>query len=251
MAEVQICPPPREAAGSDYTGYERIDNAVMSFYKYSGGEYTVKSIKFFYSDAGAPNAQPAPRQIPLPTQAASAASTLAGRRRITRIGVVNQAEEIMEQNAGVNTIGQAAAMLAQPKIILKAAAAPEWYQEGGGTEGMSIRIRASDNWEKLLDQLPAYNAAGEPYYYWAEEQAVPGYTVSYRFDDGDADTVYCISAENKGAGEITVLNTKTDSAVLPETGSRGTGMYIITGAVLMLLTAAGYTMVKRRRWSSE
>lgn len=236
---------------SDYTGYERIDNAVMSFYKYSGGEYTVKSIKFFYSDAGAPNAQPAPRQIPLPTQAASAASTLAGRRRITRIGVVNQAEEIMEQNAGVNTIGQAAAMLAQPKIILKAAAAPEWYQEGGGTEGMSIRIRASDNWEKLLDQLPAYNAAGEPYYYWAEEQAVPGYTVSYRFDDGDADTVYCISAENKGAGEITVLNTKTDSAVLPETGSRGTGMYIITGAVLMLLTAAGYTMVKRRRWSSE
>lgn len=236
---------------SDYTGYERIDNAVMSFNKYSGGDYTVKSIKFFYSDAGAPNAQPAPRQIPLPTQAASAASSLAGRRRITRIGVVNQAEEIMEQNAGVNTIGQAAAMLAQPKIVLKAAAASEWYQEGGGTEGMSIRIKASDNWEKLLDQLPAYNAAGEAYYYWAEEQAVPGYTVSYRFNDGDADTAYCISAENKGAGEITVLNTKTDSAVLPETGSRGTKIYIITGAVLMLLTAAGYTTVKRRRWSSE
>ncbi len=206
--------------------------------------------KQFYI-TGAPNAQPAPRQIPLPTQAASAASSLAGRRRITRIGMINQAEEIMEQNAGVSTIGQAAAMLAQPKIVLKAAAASEWYQEGGGTEGMSIRIRASDNWEKLLDQLPAYNAAGEPYYYWAEEQAVPGYTVSYWFNDGDADTAYCISAENKGAGEITVLNTKTDSAVLPETGSRGTKMYIITGAVLMLLTAAGYTTVKRRRWSSE
>ena len=48
-----------------------------------------------------------------------------------------------------------------------------------------------------------------------------------------------------------MLNTKVDSAVLPETGSRGTRMYIIAGEVLMLLTAAGYTTVKRRRWSSE
>lgn len=235
------------------TGTANLNGAFPSFtvdYGQGAGPITITKIEIYYS-SDASNAQPAPRQIPLPTQAASAASSLAGRRRITRIGVVNQAEEIMEQNAGVNTIGQAAAMLAQPKIVLKAAAASEWYQEGGGTEGMSIRIKASDNWEKLLNQLPAYNAAGEAYYYWAEEQAVPGYTVSYRFNDGDADTAYCISAENKGAGEITVLNTKTDSAVLPETGSRGTRMYIIAGAVLMLLTAAGYTTVKRRRWSSE
>ena len=235
------------------TGTANLNGAFPSFtvdYGQGAGPITITKIEIYYS-SDASNAQPAPRQIPLPTQAASAASSLAGRRRITRIGIVNQAEEIMEQNAGVNTIGQAAAMLAQPKIILKAAAAPEWYQEGGGTEGMSIRIRASDNWEKLLDQLPAYNAEGEAYYYWAEEQTVPGYTASYRFDDGDSDTVYCISAENKGAGEITVLNTKVDSAVLPETGSRGTRMYIIAGAVLMLLTAAGYTTVKRRRWSSE
>lgn len=236
------------------TGTANLNGAFPSFsveHAQGPGPITISKVEIYYS-SDASNAQPAPRQIPLPTQtAASAASTLAGRRRITRIGVVNQAEEIMEQNTGINTITQAVTLLAPPKIILKAAAASEWYQEGDGTEGMSIRIKASDSWEKLLGQLPVYNTEGEAYYYWVEEQAVPGYSASYCFDDGDSDTVYCISAENHGAGEITVLNTKADSSVLPETGSSGTRIYIVTGAVLMLLTAAGYTMVKRRRWLSE
>jgi lysophospholipase L1-like esterase len=124
-------------------------------------------------------------------------------------------------------------------------------------------LTSSNSWQKQLNGLPVYkvNTDGtlQSYYYWAEEieingMPVAGYTVSYSFTDGDSTTDYSINAANLGNNPLIMIkNTPTESpsVELPEAGGSGASIYYITGALLMLLTAAGYTMFKRRRWLSE
>lgn len=108
----------------------------------------------------------------------------------------------------------------------------------------TIILKGSDssNWQAVLTNLPAYDENGNPYYYWAEEKAVGGYTPSYTYAGG-ADN-YISGAD----GVITITNTKEESAsvTMPATGGRGTRWYTITGAAILCGTAAGYLWFRRR-----
>lgn len=231
---------------------EAITDAEVQLWWVDGNKSDVK-----YVDYSIVNSLPAPR-IPTPPTIASdaptsqASSTTLGTRRITRMGVVNKAEEIISESNNISSISQALTLFAKPNFTLKAASSSDWISETNG-EAKNITVKASNNWTEIIDDLPVYDENGSKYYYWIEEKSVTGYSASYRFNDGDDDTTYCINAENPGNGQIKVLNTKveSESVTLPESGGSGTDIWYITGAVLMMLTAAGYTMFKRRRLLSE
>lgn len=110
--------------------------------------------------------------------------------------------------------------------------------------GKPIILKGSDSssWQAVLTNLPACDENGNPYYYWAVETAVGGYTPSYTYAGG-ADN-YISGAD----GVITITNTKEESAsvTMPATGGRGTRWYTITGAAILCGTAAGYLWFRRR-----
>ena len=107
---------------------------------------------------------------------------------------------------------------------------------------MTLKGSDSSNWQAVRTNLPACDGNGNPYYYWAEETAVGGYTPSYTYAGG-ADN-YISGAD----GGITITNTKEESAsvTMPATGGRGTRWYTITGAAILCGTAAGYLWFRRR-----
>jgi|GEM_PF-1095388 len=108
----------------------------------------------------------------------------------------------------------------------------------------TVTLKGSDSssWQAVRTNLPACDGNGNPYYYWAEETAVGGYTPSYTYAGG-ADN-YISGAD----GVITITNTKEESAsvTMPATGGRGTRWYTITGAAILCGTAAGYLWFRRR-----
>ena len=108
----------------------------------------------------------------------------------------------------------------------------------------TVTLKGSDSssWQAVRTNLPACDGNGNPYYYWAEETAVGGYTPSYTYAGG-ADN-YISGAD----GVITITNTTEASASVtrPATGGRGTRWYTITGAAILCGTAAGYLWFRRR-----
>ena len=108
----------------------------------------------------------------------------------------------------------------------------------------TVKLKGSDSssWQAVRTNLPACDENGNPYYYWAEETAVGGYTPGYTYAGG-ADN-YISGAD----GVITITNTKEESAsvTMPATGGRGTRWYTITGAAILCGTAAGYLWFRRR-----
>ncbi len=117
---------------------------------------------------------------------------------------------------------------------------------------------AVDAWETLAENLPAYDESGNAYYYWIVETAVEGSTVmgaydqSYSFSDGDdqgIDVDNCINAAAPGDDPTaTVKNTKLDeTSTMPSTGGRGTTWNYGIGMVMILGSAAGYLMFRRRQ----
>ena len=120
-------------------------------------------------------------------------------------------------------------------------------QAAGETEPVpvdTVTLKGSDSssWQAVRTNLPACDENGNPYYYWAVETAVGGYTPSYTYAGG-ADN-YISGAD----GVITITNTKEESAsvTMPATGGRGTRWYTITGAAILCGTAAGYLWFRRR-----
>ena len=107
---------------------------------------------------------------------------------------------------------------------------------------VTLKDSDSSSWQAVRTNLPACDGNGNPYYYWAEETAVGGYTPSYTYAGG-ADN-YISGAD----GVITITNTKEESAsvTMPATGGRGTRWYTITGAAILCGTAAGYLWFRRR-----
>lgn len=108
----------------------------------------------------------------------------------------------------------------------------------------TVTLKGSDSssWQAVCTNLPACDENGNPYYYWAVETAVGGYTPGYTYAGG-ADN-YISGAD----GVITITNTKEESAsvTMPATGGRGTRWYTITGAAILCGTAAGYLWFRRR-----
>ena len=108
----------------------------------------------------------------------------------------------------------------------------------------TVTLKGSDSssWQAVRTNLPACDENGNPYYYWAVETAVGGYTPGYTYAGG-ADN-YISGAD----GVIMITNTKEESAsvTMPATGGRGTRWYTITGAAILCGTAAGYLWFRRR-----
>ncbi|MBR1554069.1 MAG: Cna B-type domain-containing protein, partial [Oscillospiraceae bacterium] len=166
------------------------------------------------------------------------ASSVMGTQRIYRKGKLAQVEEVIEENQNIASVSAALAVMPRIRMFGYALSSP-WSQ--------TVTLSSSGEWSEEIT-LPAYDENGNPYYYWATETTVQGYTASYQFDDGDSGTIFCINAGNAGiAPQITILNTKTEteSTDLPEAGGKGTSPYKAAGFLLML-TAVTFPYIKRK-----
>lgn len=127
--------------------------------------------------------------------------------------------------------------------------------DANGVMTKLIILKESDgsNWTYTLDNLPAFDENGNPYYYWAVESPVQGYSPSYSFEDDDSNTQTCINASNPGSGIITIMNTAKETSVvtLPATGGRGTRWYYVIGFMLMTTSISAYYITKRYRYAKK
>ena len=113
---------------------------------------------------------------------------------------------------------------------------------------------SADSWKDSISGLPLRDPDGNEYVYFIKEVDVPGYKpVGYYLESGTSKTVNSTELAENSTKHFAIHNAEdsSSSTTLPEAGGSGASIYYITGALLMLLTAAGYTMFKRRRWLSE
>lgn len=101
--------------------------------------------------------------------------------------------------------------------------------------GLLLEIDATDHWQGSVTNLPVTDSNGNPYYYWAVEEPVTGYTPSYLFQDADGSQSNAIKADAQVDGtDIIILNTKQDTSyTLPSTGGTGVTRYYLIGLLLM------------------
>lgn len=110
-------------------------------------------------------------------------------------------------------------------------------------------IKYTDGWTWTKEGLDVYDSNGKPYYYWAVETEVGGYTAVYSFTDSDDETSNCLNASSIGDGLITIKNIKTvsEGVTMPSTGGTGTTWYYITGAIFVISSGTIGTLRLRRR----
>ncbi len=94
-------------------------------------------------------------------------------------------------------------------------------------------IGSTDSWKTSLEHLPKYDTDGNLYYYWVEEEPVSGYRAAYA----------------KSGDVFTIQNTKTESSTttMPSTGGNGAGKCYTVGGMLLMLSACGWAMHRRKR----
>lgn len=90
-----------------------------------------------------------------------------------------------------------------------------------------ITLNKSNNWCMILNDLPAEDEKGNPYYYTVEEVGGSNYNVVYTNNGIQTGTIYIKNT----------IPDKENSYILPETGGPGSRMYMIGGVVLALLAA--------------
>lgn len=122
----------------------------------------------------------------------------------------------------------------KPVLAAKGSSSPTWVQ--------NLEIRKDTSWTATAENLPATDADGNPYYYWAVEKDFSGYDASYLYENSPGDKY--ITGKD---GSITVCNTpsKTTGVVMPSTGGSGTFTYWLIG--ISLMTAAAGLFVLRRQ----
>ena len=122
----------------------------------------------------------------------------------------------------------------KPVLAAKGSFSPTWVQ--------NLEIRKDTGWTAAAENLPATDADGNPYYYWAVEKDFSGYDASYLYENSPGDKY--ITGKD---GSITVCNTpsKTTGVVMPSTGGSGTFTYRLIG--ISLMTAAAGLFVLRRQ----
>lgn len=123
----------------------------------------------------------------------------------------------------------------KPVLAAKGSFSPTWVQ--------NLEIRKDTGWTAAAENLPATDADGNPYYYWAVEKDFSGYDASYLYENSPGDKY--ITGKD---GSITVCNTpsKSISVVMPSTGGSGTFFYRFIGISLMT-AAAGFFVLRRRK----
>ena len=113
-----------------------------------------------------------------------------------------------------------------------------------------ITISTTANWlSSAVSGLPKTDGLGHTYRYFIKEEATGAFIpVAYSTSGQGAelsDTLTQLSLTN--------ASQQSESTTLPESGSTGTRIYYLSGAMLLLLAAAGYWAysIKRRRWYDE
>lgn len=90
------------------------------------------------------------------------------------------------------------------------------------TKVETVTLDASNNWQKTWDNLPHEDEYSNTYYYYVEEESVPGYKTSYRNNDG---VKY---------GQIDVINQeKNEFYHLPQSGGRGLYALQVLGTAIV------------------
>lgn len=90
------------------------------------------------------------------------------------------------------------------------------------TKVETVTLDASNNWQKTWNNLPHEDEYGNTYYYYVEEESVPGYKTSYRNNDG---VKY---------GQIDVINQeKNEIYHLPQSGGRGLYALLVLGTAIV------------------
>lgn len=123
----------------------------------------------------------------------------------------------------------------------------KWKDNGDGTEyyDVEIIIKHSDNWEKVITNLPIGKNENQPYYYWIEEDGIPNYTASYNYNDSFDE--HYISGTG---GTVTIKNTPVttfEGIEMPSTGGSGTTPYTTAGIMIAGGAVIALTIRRRKR----
>lgn len=128
----------------------------------------------------------------------------------------------------------------KPVLAAKGSSSPTWVQ--------NLEIRKDTSWTATAENLPATDADGNPYYYWAVEKDFSGYDASYLYENSPGDKY--ITGKD---GSITVCNTpsKTTGVVMPSTGGSGTFTYRLIGISLMTAAAGLFVLRRQKQFRSS
>ena len=157
---------------------------------------------------------------------ATTPQSLSAPRRAVAAAAVIESEQLLSaanETAGVQT------QALENTIDASEVSDSDW------ASGLLLEIEATDHWQGSVTNLPVTDSNGNPYYYWAVEEPVTGYTPSYLFQDADGSQSNAIKADAQVDGtDIIVLNTKQDTSyTLPSTGGTGVTRYYLIGLLLM------------------
>lgn len=128
----------------------------------------------------------------------------------------------------------------KPVLAAKGSFSPTWVQ--------NLEIRKDTGWKATAENLPATDADGNPYYYWAVEKDFSGYDASYLYENSPGDKY--ITGKD---GSITVCNTpsKVTGVVMPSTGGSGTFTYRLIGISLMTAAAGLFVLRRQKQFRSS
>lgn len=112
-----------------------------------------------------------------------------------------------------------------------------------------ITITKDNDWKSgVIDELPLNDGNGHNYRYFIKETSTGNYIpIAYTSNGAELNRY---STTRLGLANAVEEN-EPGSTTLPESGGTGTRIFYTAGAVMLLISAAGYTMYKRRRWSDE
>ena len=108
--------------------------------------------------------------------------------------------------------------------------------------GETITIQADENgsWTHTWNDLPKRDKNDGEYTYTVAETPVNGYEISYSYpEDGSGEP-------GIAGGTVTVVNRKSSSYVLPETGGIGPTFFAIAGLLLTGASGVGYKYLRRK-----
>lgn len=163
-------------------------------------------------------------EINITTDTPSPQTLLAPRRAVAAAAVI-ESEQLLsdDETSGVQT------QALENTIDASEVSDSDW------ASGLLLEIDATDHWQGSVTNLPVTDSNGNPYYYWAVEEPVNGYSASYLYQDGDETQGTAIRADKLTDGtDIIILNTKQDTSyTLPSTGGTGVTRYYLIGLLLM------------------
>lgn len=135
--------------------------------------------------------------------------------------------------------GGGSAFLNKEKDVVELPVRKVWTDDQVGAESIEV-ILYKDDTEYDRQTL---NKTNDWSYTWTKLEKGP----SYRVEEVEVKG-YITSYETGSDGTVIITNTKKEEYLLPETGGRGTGVYLLAGGLLLGLSlCTGYVRMRRSR----